>query len=213
MKKVFLIFMFAALIANVVIAQDLSNILQTYYLTKPDHLLETTIAFVNSPQVESEMQFMFLGFYGALFSVDTMARNEFRANLERIEQDDIREYFRRLLTFNIDSLYEEAKYSALYNDLNWASFFATGHLKYIDNILKVAEHDSERKDLNLYLAGSSAKWSLCSNALQDKNVKQYLVSIKCTNPLIKNILSKKPEQHYNETVKVLKTQKKKGVWQ
>lgn len=99
-----------------------------------------------------------------------------------------------------------------YNDRNWASYFATGNLKYYDNIIANVPYENERTDLSLFLAGASAKWSLCSNAKQDELVKKYLTGLKDKNENSKEILQEDPQYFKNKMVQIIKEQRLKGIW-
>jgi hypothetical protein len=64
------------------------------------------------------------------------------------------------------------------NDFFWGAFFASGEQKYIERIAAELKYVTEKDSLMLYLAGSSAKWSLCSNAIQYPLVKSHLQKIR-----------------------------------
>jgi hypothetical protein len=68
-------------------------------------------------------------------------------------------------------------HNASVNDLHWGGFFASGDTRYLDVLISEMKY-SDSKDLTLYLAAISAKWSLCSNAITYTQVKDYLESIK-----------------------------------
>ena len=112
-----------------------------------------------------------------------------------------------------DSILGEIEVSPPYNDINWAAYFASGNTDYLDNILKNTPYDLEREDLNLFMTGFSAKWSLCSNARQDKNVKAYLESVEEGEKYpIAEILEKEPYEFREKAIQVVKEQREKGVW-
>jgi len=193
--------------------RNFSNILQTYYLYKDKDLVDKTIDFVNhSPMSYKRLEPILTGFFGALFLYDKDVKKSFVSNFDKIEKPDIKELLVTLSSSNIDTLYSKTKITPEYNDMNWASYFATGNVKYIDNIISKVPYENERTDINLFLAGASAKWSLCSNASQDKLVKKHLNSLKDKNKNIKDILQEDPQYFKDKMVEILKEQKSKGIW-
>ncbi|MBC5846207.1 hypothetical protein H8R25_17475 [Flavobacterium sp. F-392] len=152
------------------------------------------------------------GFFGALFLSDKEVKKSFESNFDKIEKQEIRKLMMILSASNIDTLYSKTKVTTEYNDRNWASYFATGNLKYIDNIIANVPYENERTDLSLFLAGASAKWSLCSNAKQDELVKKHLTGLKDKNENIKEILQEDPQYFKNKMVQIIKEQRLKGIW-
>jgi hypothetical protein len=60
------------------------------------------------------------------------------------------------------------------NDLHWGGFFASGDTRYLERLVSELQYCDNKDSLNLFLTGNSAKWSLCSNAINYPEVKQYL---------------------------------------
>jgi hypothetical protein len=193
--------------------QDYYNVLQTYYLKKDKDIVNKTISFLNNTQIDyTKAQPHLTGFFGALFASDAKIKTDFSDKINKIKDADFKKLFTHLLSTTIDSIYAKTPITPAYNDMNWSSYFATGNTKFLNNIIANMHFDDERKDMNLFMTGASAKWSLCSNAQQDKNVNAYLVSLKGTNPMISEILNKQPADIFQETVDVVKAQKAKGLW-
>ncbi len=193
--------------------RNFSTILQTYYLYKDKDLVDKTIDFVNHSTMSYErLEPILTGFFGALFLYDKNVKKSFLKNIDKIEKPDIKELLKTLSSSDIDTIYSKTKITTEYNDMNWASYFATGNVKYIDNIISNVAYENERTDINLFLAGASAKWSLCSNANQDKLVKKHLDSLKDKNENIKEILNEEPQYFKDKMVEILKEQKSKGIW-
>lgn len=192
--------------------RSFSDILQTYYLYKDKDLIEKTVDMLNSPKTEyKRFEPLLTGFYGALFSIDTIVRNSFASNISNLVNPDFKKLFKYLITSNIDSIYSKASLSPEYNDMNWASFFATGDVKFLDKIISNISLAENRIDRNLFLTGASAKWSLCSNARQDKRVKEHLAGLK-ENKNINEILEKDPQEFRQEMIDIIKEQRAKGLW-
>lgn len=193
--------------------RNFSNILQNYYVYKDKDLVDKTIDFVNHSTITyQKIEPILSGFFGALFLSDKEVKKSFESNFDKIEKQEIRKLMMILSTSNRDTLYSKTKVTTEFNDRNWASYFATGNLKYIDNIIANVPYENERTDLSLFLAGASAKWSLCSNAKQDELVKKYLTGLKDKNENIKEILQEDPQYFKNKMVQIIKEQRLKGIW-
>ena len=79
---------------------------------------------------------------------------------------------------DIETILTIDKHEAGMNDFYWGAFFASGEQKYIERIASELKYVKEKDFLMLYLAGSSAKWSLCSNSKQYPLVKKHLLVIR-----------------------------------
>lgn len=193
--------------------RNFSNILQNYYVYKDKDLVDKTIDFVNHSTITyQKIEPILSGFFGALFLSDKEVKKSFESHFDKIEKQEIRKLMMILSASNRDTLYSKTKVTTEYNDRNWASYFATGNLKCIDNIIANVPYENERTDLSLFLAGASAKWSLCSNAKQDELVKKYLTGLKDKNENSKEILQEDPQYFKNKMVQIIKEQRLKGIW-
>lgn len=193
--------------------REFSKILQTYYTNKDKDLINVTIKELNKPNSDfNRYKPILTGFYGALFSIDTIVKNNFKSNLDKLNNEKYKNLFKYLVKTNIDTIYLRTPLSPEYNDMNWASFFATADIKFIDNIVANIPLSENRIDRNLFFTGATAKWSLCSNAKQNKLVKNHLENIKSNNKYIKEILKKEPQEYKQEIIETLKKQQEKGLW-
>jgi hypothetical protein len=187
--------------------------MQTYYLHQDLDIVEKTIEFVNNPKADyKRLEPILTGFFGALFSADTTVRSAFMKNLDKIQNIDFKELFIFLNTTNIDSIYSKTPITPDFNDMNWASYFATGNVKFLDRIISNIPLAENRVDLNLFLTGITAKWSLSSNARQDKQVKEHLRNQKENKKVIKEILKKDPEKFKQDLRDIVIEQRAKGLW-
>ena len=219
MKKLRTIVMLliTVLFSNLIYGQDsqrdFSEILQTYYLHKDKDLVEKTIEFVNNPKADyKRLEPILTGFFGALFSADSVIRNELYTNADKFKTQEIKHLFSFLNATDIDSIYSKTPLTPAFNDMNWSSYFATGNVKFLDKIISNISLAENRIDRNLFLTGASAKWSLSSNAKQDKQVKEHLVNQKENKKAIKEILKKEPQEFKQEMKDVIAEQRAKGLW-
>jgi hypothetical protein len=192
---------------------DLSEILQTYYKSKDGQLVIKTINFANSDEANfEELQPIFTGFFGALFYSDADIKNQFKDKLQSFTNENFKQLFGSLIYRNGSSLFDRSLTLPSQNDMFWSAYFATGDSQYLDKIIANAALAEDRADINLFLTGASASWSLCSNAKQNDDVRNYLVSKKDSTPLIKEILEAEPSEFKAKIVKIIKEQREKGVW-
>ncbi len=133
-------------------------------------------------------------------------------NINRVQKNEFKQLFVFLSSENIDTLYSQTKISTSLNDMNWSSFFATGNTKYLDNIVSHIPYAENRSDLNLFLTGATAKWSLSSNTIQHDAVSKHLNSLKDKNTLLKEILEKDPQYFREIMISILKKQRESGIW-
>jgi len=193
--------------------RNFEQILQTYYLYKDKNVIDKAINFVNNTTRDyNKLSPIITGFFGAAFLNDGALKKEFTLNINRIERAEFRQLFIFLLSSNIDTLYSQTKISTSLNDMNWSSFFATGNTKYLDNIISHIPHMENRIDLNLFLAGATAKWSLCGNSKQSDVVNKYLNSLKDKNATLKEILENEPQYFNSKIISILKKQRENGIW-
>ena len=193
--------------------RDFSEIMQTYYLYQDKDIVEKTIEFVNNPKADyKRLEPILTGFFGALFSNDTIVRSAFFKNSDKFQNTEFKQLFIFLNATNIDSIYSKTHLTPAFNDMNWSSYFATGNVKFLDKIISNVPLAENRIDRNLFLTGASAKWSLCSNARQNKQVKEHLMNQKDNKKIIKEILEKEPQEFKQEMKDIIVEQRAKGLW-
>jgi hypothetical protein len=119
-----------------------------------------------------------------------------------------------MLSQSKDTILNWAGHNASINDLRWGAFFASGDSRYLSKLVSEMEYCDRDDSLMLFLAGSSAKWSLCANARQYPEVKRYLENAKDTSskslrPHIEEALSSSPSDIKDKMIEVLKLFKRK----
>ncbi|TCD00567.1 hypothetical protein EZ449_20630 [Pedobacter frigidisoli] len=217
MKKATIILAITLMLSEISFAQnmnrDFGQILQTYYLHKDNDVVDKAVDFINkTPMDYNKLSPILTGFFGAAFINDKTIKSDFAKKLNLVEKPEFKQLLTFLLSSNIDTIYSKTKISTSLNDMNWSSFFATGSTKYLDNIIANAPYIENRTDLNLFLAGATAKWSLSSNSRQHALVTKYLNSLINKNIMLKEILEKEPQYFQNATIGILKIQREKGIW-
>lgn len=193
--------------------RNFGQILQTYYLHQDKDIVDKAIDFVNNTPMEyNKLSPIITGFFGAAFLNDGALKKDFTLNINRVQKPEFKQLFISLFSSNIDTIYSQTKITTVLNDMNWSSFFSTGNTKYLDNIISHIPYVENRIDVNLFLAGATAKWSLCSNSRQNDTVNKHLNSLKNKNPLLKEILENDPQYFREVMINILKKQRENGIW-
>ena len=193
--------------------RNFNQILQTYYIEKDNKLIEHSIDFFNNVNPNNKnIQHIIIGFFGGLFLESPEIKNDFKNNIEKFQNENIKKMFSSLINENIKAIMSEYPISPSFNDMNWAAFFSTGKTEYLDLILKNCPEAENRIDLNLFLTGASAKWSLCSNSKQHEKIKEYLESNTTYKEMAEEIMNCDVSELKNNIVKVIKEQREKGIW-
>ncbi len=217
MKKACVIIVLFLSSVHTAIGQDdnrnFGDILQSYHLVKDKDLIEKTIDFTNNTDMQqSNLEPILTGFFGALFLQDESIKKKILANVKQIKNLDIQKLFLHIASLNIDSVYFKAAIDPSYNDMNWSSYFATGQTKYLGHIIANIQHSENRVDQKMFLAGATAKWSLCSNAKKHPAVKEYLTSLPDKKGRIAELLNNDQVYFREQVINVIKAQRAKGIW-
>jgi len=178
--------------------EKLSKLLYTYYEE-------------NAINQKQSAQMSIMGFFCVAFS-DIKSDTNLKNDIEKKYSNNEIIFQSYELSKDIGSLLLTEDHSAGINDFFWGAFFASGDKKYIKKIASELAYINEKDSLNFYLAASSAKWSLCSNARQYKLVREHLLELKDSEPLlisqqIENILSSEPSEIKEEMILYLKENK------
>ena len=73
-----------------------------------------------------------------------------------------------------DTILNWPGHDASINDMHWGGFFASGDSRYLQRLVSEMQYCGDRDSLMLFPTGATAKWSLCANARNYPEVKQYL---------------------------------------
>ncbi|SFS31992.1 hypothetical protein [Lutibacter maritimus] len=193
--------------------RNFNQILQTYYIEKDNMLLEHSIDFFNNINPDNKnLKHIIIGFFGGLFIDSPEIKNDFKNNIEKFQNENIKNMFTSLTNENIKTFMSKYPISPSFNDMNWAAFFSTGKTEYLDLIFNNCSEAENRTDFNLFLTGASAKWSLCSNSKQHEKVKEYLESNTTNREMAQEILNSDVSELKSNIVTIIKEQREKGIW-
>ena len=195
------------------------HLLQTYYHHPDKQVVALTIAYLNRHCVDSTQKAtlqsraqIYVGFLTALMAQDTAKRTQLRARQSQINDPGFRQLVGSLLPLTPARLFANLPLTPAYNDVAWAAYFATGDPQYLDLLVRNCRYAAERKNLNRYLTGASARWSLCSMAKQDSLVQQYLLTQRTTKEA-QLILHSNPSALRQQISEVLAQNQQRGGWQ
>lgn len=197
---------------------ELDNFISHYYLFPQPELVPKAIKFIGDQKYASKesTQKMILIFFSCVFSQNEGKKDEWQRVIE--DQDgETKHLLLEAMNKSVSELLNKTKISPLLNDMCWSAFFASGDTSYINKIIDNLKYMGERKDMDLFSAAATAKWSLASNAQRHPKVKAALKNLsKNSDPEVrrvaKDMLNKDPEKIVREMNKIVEKQQKKGVW-
>ncbi len=198
---------------------EFSVFTHTYYLNPNPGLIESALKFVNSSGLANKKKARdpILMSFSCIFSRSDSTQKEKWKNTINNLGDPAKSLLTVAINKTPNELLDSVKISPVKNDMNWACFFATGELRYLNGVISTLRYLDERKDVYLFLTAASAKWSLSSNARGHEKVRIAIKAARAGNnhklsEIAEDILNKKPEEIRQETILVVKSQKEKGVW-
>ena len=195
------------------------HLLQRYHQEPDKQIIPLAVNYLNRHSVDStqiaalqRQRNILAGFLTALLAQDTTLRPQMRALHLRIADPGCRGFVADILTLTPDQLFAKMPLSPAYNDVAWAAYGATGDAHYLQLVLDNCRYATERKRLNRYLTGASARWSLCSMAQQDTQVKDYLLKQR-RSPEARLALQSKPAALRQQMAEELARTQQHGGWQ
>ncbi len=186
-----------------------------YYEYQFPDIVELTIDYLNSESsLEDKWAHKLIAFYIALFENDSTVRSKVKNSIDRISSN--RYVIQRSLDKTPSDYLDQFPPSPTKNDLFWSMFFATGDGEYLNYLIKNIPLYENRKDLNLFMTGSTAIWSLSANSKQHEAVSEYIGSIKTESEYVGHWLNQILELDIGDfrenVVTIIKNQKELGIW-
>ena len=210
--------LFAAAIDSIQSEQEFDAYLHTYYLSPNPDNIDAAIRFIGISGLSSDAEAAppLTAFFAEVFE-----QNEDRVaawNQVIVQQDHAtQQLFSAAKSLNLRSYVRDAPASPRLNDMCWAGFLASGRREYLERIIQNLAFVDERSDLNLYMTGASAKWSLASNQASHPAVRKIIERSRANAEgrleiLLGEVLSTTPDAIRTETIEILKSQKERGIW-
>lgn len=195
--------------------EEFNAFIHRYYLSPKPTLVPSAITHYAATYTANKSSLPpIISFFNRVFSDNPASRGEWKKVIDR-QEPELKEFLLAALNTDSSAYLANKKASPALNDMNWGAYFASGDEKYLKNLLDATRHRDERKDLNLFLAGFSAEWSLSSNARQHETVLKFLLREQGKGKhreTITEILNTEPEGIRKKAIDVISQQKAKGVW-
>jgi hypothetical protein len=188
-------------ITKITNGDELEDFVQGYYKEPRPELVESAMRVVSTSGLASnpDASAPLLMSFSCIFSLHEKQRETWTASIQGL-QEPAKQLLSKAIEHSPAELLAGVPAAPAKNDMNWACFFATGEVRYVDGVLDALQYMDERKDLNLFLTASSAKWSLASIARNDAKVKTHLEEVRDKGaagmrPIVQDILHEGPGEH------------------
>ncbi len=219
MRKTNLLFLSAIITASLGAQQasieSYGRQVMNFFREKNQALLEMTLDNLSSIlAMGGHDQKIFLVFHAQLFKENSW-KERFMVVAQGRDSHELQSFLKGVEEVDLDAIFNSQAPTGFENDYLWACFFATGDMVFVDRLLEIAEaYSLERKDINLFMAGITAAWSLSSNANQFPEVGQHLEQRfeETNSELVRLLLDKSPGEWRNSMYNVLQIQKQAGIW-
>ena len=155
---------------------DIDAFMKNYRLHPEPDLIPGFIQLLHTmePAQKSGATHPVVGFFSELFLANPSHVPEWLHSIPT-DDDQLKGVLDRALDLSKSGgVLSESGHSGFLNDEYWGAFFATGNSRFIDKLVEQLSYCDERNDLNLFLAGITAKWSLASVAQTDSVVRSIL---------------------------------------
>jgi hypothetical protein len=188
--------------------------LQSYFENKNDKIIYETIEIYKSGEADDRVQEMLLFFYSGIKLDDVKKFNHYFDIVNKSDDANLKKLFKEIKAYDIKQFLDAQNPSALLNDALWLLYFSSGDVKYLERLfIVIKDYYNEAEDLNNYLTGRSAIWSLKSNINNYPLVKKYFLANKILNSEIKDYIANNTvSKIHADTMEFMKSQGSKGVW-
>lgn len=198
---------------------DLDALMQNYYLDpRPDWLEPAMQEAAQRILDKKSAQDPMIGFFAEAFSSSPDARAACEGWAKE-QPESVRSAFQKAISCAASPREKLGEWpiSPSLNDLFWGAFFASGDTWYLERIFEHAKYASDRDDMNLFLTGASAKWSLARHLRHHRVVRMFVdAALEQVDPsskeILEEILNEDPDSIKKAMQDVLKAQRDAGVW-
>lgn len=206
-------------ITKITTLEEFSYFTLNYYRAPQAELIESAIQFVGDAKFvhDRNAQVPLVAAFTCIFAdTDKKQRKKWSKIVSKLQPPALG-LLQQALEMTPKEMLSRTPPSPSKNDMNWACYFMTGDENYLNNIIDALRYMEERRDLNLFMTAASAKWSLSSNAQTHQTVREAVETLKSEGDNVlkqhaEDILIKPPHQIQQDSIVVVKEQKKKGVW-
>jgi len=205
--------------ADAISSQDqYATFAQDYYLDPRPELVESAMRFVARSELVKQpgtAQLVQMSF-GCIFARHPERRDAWKKAIAALDPPS-RARFTAAMDGTPQQLLDALPVSPEKNDVNWACFFVSGDARYARNVVDAMRYLHERKDLQKFLAASSAQWSLASIATAHDRVREVLESAAKGEDAVvasgaRDALGKPIGELRQSAIQILRRQHDAGIW-
>ncbi|HUQ10373.1 MAG TPA: hypothetical protein VM146_08645, partial [Steroidobacteraceae bacterium] len=209
---------FAAEVDAITTKEQFGSFAQDYYLDPRPELVESAMRFaggsdlVKQPNTARLVQMSF----SCIFARHPERREAWKKAIATLDETS-RAYFSRSMDHTPQQLLDALPVSPEKNDVNWSCFFVSGDARYARNVVGEMKYLPERKDMQKFLAATSAQWSLASISMGHDRVREVLeAAAKGDDAVVaagaRDALSRPVAELRQSAIQTLRQQRDAGIW-
>jgi hypothetical protein len=199
--------------------EEFGSFMKYFYLKPDPSLVSPAIELLRESGIGSQPAArapLLMAFSCTFSQFDELNKNKWKAEIATLT-GDTHGLLSKAIVNNPETILNAVPSSPGKNDMNWQCFFATGDMKYLNDITRQLAFLNERRDANLFFTAASAKWSLASVSKTHSRVSSAIEAMRVGDvvemrSVAQEILTKSPKQIQDETSTIVKTQREKGIW-
>ena len=201
------------------VPEDVEKFVQTYYQNPRPELLAPLIEAMPMSGFFKRANSgpPFIAFFSEVSVANPSRLPEWQSIIERQDEVTRAALERAVALGKAGGVIVIEGYSGAVPDFYWGAFFASGNPAFLKKLIDMLKYWDERDNLELFLAGMSAKWSLASNAQSHVLVRSTLEAErldrdKRTQELIAELLVQDPGRIKQDARNIVVRQREAGKW-
>jgi len=173
--------------AAITTQQEFGDFMEGYYKNPRPDQVESAMRYIAGPgsplMTGDSTSRMMQTSFACLFRRHPDKRDEWKKVIQTLP-DTGHKFLNVAMESSVEAMFMATPILPEKNDMSWGCFFITGDTSYVQDVVLAMKHLEERKDLNKFLTGASAQWSLCSISLRDDTAAGAIASCRSSrNPI------------------------------
>lgn len=207
----------AATAGSIMPADELDSFFHSYYLHPQPERIADAIESVSPSGFVQKKAWGVAAFFGEIFAAHPDQLRRWKECIAR-QDKPARDFLQHSLDLSQSGGTLALKgHSSGLNDMYWGAFFATGNPAFVHRLIDTLRYFDERKDLALFQAGATAKWSLVSNGETHPLVRKTLADAKAgasqrTREIIDEMFRQSAGEVRREMKEIIEQQRAAGIW-